>query len=92
MDQIELLLATGKATELEQAERRMSELLRQANEALRESDERFRDLFDEAPMAYVYESLDSRIIQANRAAMANLGHSARRDRRDIRKVFGTRFP
>jgi formate hydrogenlyase transcriptional activator len=47
--------------------------LRQANEALRESDERFRDLFDEAPMAYVYESLDSRIIQANRAAMAILG-------------------
>jgi formate hydrogenlyase transcriptional activator len=73
MDQIELRLATGKATELEQAERRMSQLLRQANEALRESDERFRDLFDEAPMAYVYESLDSRIIQANRAAMAILG-------------------
>jgi formate hydrogenlyase transcriptional activator len=73
MDQIELRLATGKATELEQAERRMSELLRQANEALHESDARFRDLFDEAPMAYVYESLDSRIIQANRAAMAILG-------------------
>jgi PAS domain S-box-containing protein len=38
-----------------------------------ESDERFRDLFEEAPIAYVYEGLDSRIIRANRAAMNLLG-------------------
>ena len=39
----------------------------------RESDERFRDLFEEAPIAYVHEGLDSRIIRANRAATNLLG-------------------
>jgi len=38
-----------------------------------ESDERFRDLFEEAPIAYVHESLDSRFIRANRAATRILG-------------------
>jgi len=38
-----------------------------------ESDERFRDLFEEAPIAYVLEGLDSRIIRANRAAANLLG-------------------
>jgi formate hydrogenlyase transcriptional activator len=38
-----------------------------------ESEERFRDLFEEAPIAYVHESLDSRFIRANRAAMRILG-------------------
>ncbi len=38
-----------------------------------ESEERFRDLFDEAPIAYVNEGLDSRFIRANRAAMKILG-------------------
>jgi len=38
-----------------------------------ESDERFRDLFEEAPIAYVLEGLDSRIIRANRAATNLLG-------------------
>jgi formate hydrogenlyase transcriptional activator len=38
-----------------------------------ESDERFRDLFDEAPIAYVHEGVDSRFIQVNRAAMKILG-------------------
>ena len=41
--------------------------------ALAESEERFRDLFDEAPIAYVHEALDSRFIRANRAAMRILG-------------------
>ena len=40
---------------------------------LRESNERFRDLFDEAPIAYVHEDLESRFISANRAAMRILG-------------------
>ncbi len=40
---------------------------------LRESEERFRDLFDEAPIAYVHEDLESRFISANRAAMRILG-------------------
>jgi formate hydrogenlyase transcriptional activator len=73
MDQMELQLAARKVAELEQEEHRMSEQLRQANAALGESEERFRDLFDEAPIAYVYEGLDSRIIRANRAAMRILG-------------------
>src|SRR5207302_7067410 len=38
-----------------------------------ESDERFRDLFDEAPIAYVHEGLDTKFIRANRAAMRILG-------------------
>jgi len=47
--------------------------LRRANEALARSEERFRDLFDEAPIAYVHEDLDSRFIEANRTAMRILG-------------------
>ncbi|MBX3379008.1 MAG: sigma 54-interacting transcriptional regulator [Phycisphaeraceae bacterium] len=42
-------------------------------QSLVESEERFRDLFDEAPIAYVHEGLDSRFIRANRAAMRILG-------------------
>lgn len=41
--------------------------------SLAESQERFRDLFDEAPIAYVHEGLDSRFIRANRAALKILG-------------------
>ena len=73
MDQMELRLAARKVADLEQVERRMSEQLRQANEALAQSKERFRDLFEEAPIAYVHEGVDSRFIQANRAAMRILG-------------------
>jgi formate hydrogenlyase transcriptional activator len=40
---------------------------------LRESEERLRDLFDEAPIAYVHEDLDSRFIRANRSALRTLG-------------------
>ncbi|MCI0733507.1 MAG: sigma 54-interacting transcriptional regulator [Methylococcaceae bacterium] len=42
-------------------------------EQLRLSEERFRDLFDEAPIAYVNEDLESRFIHANHAAMRILG-------------------
>ncbi len=38
-----------------------------------ESEERFRDLFDEAPIAYINEGMDSKFIRANRAAMNLLG-------------------
>ena len=51
----------------------MAEELRRANEALAQSEERFRDLFDEAPIAYVHEDLDTRFIEANRTAMRILG-------------------
>jgi hypothetical protein len=37
--------------ELEQAGHRMGEQLRETIEALRDSEEQFRDLFDEAPIA-----------------------------------------
>ncbi len=40
---------------------------------LRESEERLRDLYEEAPIAYVQEDLESRFISANRAAQRILG-------------------
>lgn len=40
---------------------------------LSESEQRFRDLFEEAPIAYVHEELDSKFIKANRAALRILG-------------------
>lgn len=40
---------------------------------LQHSEEQFRDLFDEAPIAYVHEDLESRFISANKAAMRILG-------------------
>ncbi|MGG9960608.1 sigma 54-interacting transcriptional regulator [Ferruginibacter sp. SUN106] len=53
------------------------EKLRLANieleKMLGESEERFRDLFEEAPIAYVHEGLDSKFIKANRAALRILG-------------------
>jgi len=66
-------LAARKISELEHQKRSMSSQLQQAGEALSASEERFRDLFDEAPIAYVNEGLDSRFIRANRAAMRILG-------------------
>ncbi len=68
-----LRVASRKLAELHQVERRMSEELRHANETLAQSEERFRDLFDEAPIAYVHEGLDTRFIEANRTAMRILG-------------------
>ncbi|MGH8768473.1 MAG: sigma 54-interacting transcriptional regulator, partial [Burkholderiales bacterium] len=63
------------------------ELQRQASQALAESEERFRDLFDEAPIAYVHEGLDSRFIRANRAAMRTLGIKPE----DIAGTYGKSF-
>jgi formate hydrogenlyase transcriptional activator len=40
---------------------------------LRASEQWFRDLYDEAPIAYIYEETDSRFVSANRAAMTLLG-------------------
>ncbi|HSB44457.1 MAG TPA: GAF domain-containing protein, partial [Nitrospira sp.] len=40
---------------------------------LKDNEERLRDLFDEAPIAYVNEGLDSKFIRANRTAMKSLG-------------------
>ena len=40
---------------------------------LRESEQRFRDLYEEAPIAYVHEDTETRFLSANRAAIALLG-------------------
>ena len=56
------------------ATRAAAELDRLALEReLRDKENRLRDLFDEAPIAYVHETLDSRFIRANRAARRILG-------------------
>jgi formate hydrogenlyase transcriptional activator len=59
------------------AEQRLKETLENANIQLqiqlKESENRYRDLFDEAPIAYVNEGLDSKFINANRAALRILG-------------------
>ncbi len=51
---------------------------------LKESEERFRDLFEEAPIAYIQERLDSRFIKINRAAMRILG--VRAD--EVTEIYG----
>ena len=66
-------LAARKLAEIEREKQRISVQLQQTGDALAASEERFRDLFDEAPIAYVNEGLDSRFIKANRAAMRTLG-------------------
>ncbi|HSE85524.1 MAG TPA: sigma 54-interacting transcriptional regulator [Candidatus Binatia bacterium] len=56
------------------AARACAEIARlRAEQDLFESERRFRDLYDEAPIAYVYEDTESRFISANRAAMKLLG-------------------
>jgi len=54
---------------------------------LYESERRFRDLYDEAPIAYVYEDTDSRFVSANRAAMKLLGLRPE----EVRGTFGLSF-
>jgi PAS domain S-box-containing protein len=44
-----------------------------AEQRLRESEDRLQDLFEEAPIAYIHEGLDSKLIRANRAARRILG-------------------
>ncbi len=56
------------------AARAAAELDRLALEQdLRDKEQRLSDLFDEAPIAYVHETLDSRFLRANRAARRILG-------------------
>jgi PAS domain S-box-containing protein len=62
------IFASRAGVELERT--RAFDHLRKLNQ---ESEERFRDLFDEAPIAYVHEGLDTRFIRANRTAMRILG-------------------
>jgi PAS domain-containing protein len=55
--------------QLEECQQRSARLTKE-NDSLREE---FRDLFEEAPIPYVHEGLDTRFIRANRAAMRLLG-------------------
>ena len=58
------------------AARAVAEIERsQAERALEESETRLQDLFDEAPIAYVHEGLDTRFIRANQTALRVLGVS-----------------
>jgi len=59
------------------AARAVAEIERLRMEAqIKENEERLRDLFDEAPIAYVHEGLDSKFIRANRAALKSFGITA----------------
>ena len=70
------------------ANRAAAELARLRLEAaLAESEDRFRDLFDEAPIAYVHEDLDTRFIRANRAACRAFGINPE----DVPGTYGTSF-
>ena len=56
------------------ASRASTEIERLRMEAkIKENEERLQDLFDEAPIAYVNEGLDSKFIRANKSAMKSLG-------------------
>jgi formate hydrogenlyase transcriptional activator len=56
------------------APRVSAELLHaRAEAALRHSEQQFRGLFEEAPIAYVYEETSTRFVSANRAFMKLLG-------------------
>ncbi|MFC1893765.1 ATP-binding protein [Chloroflexota bacterium] len=65
-----------------QVQRRTAELTKelterkQAEEALQESEERFRDLYEEAPNAYFSVGVDGCIIQANLSTTKLLGYSS----------------
>jgi PAS domain S-box-containing protein len=73
------------------AEQKLKETLESANiklqVRLKESEKRYRDLFDEAPIAYVHEGLDSKFITANQAALRSLGIKAE----DIPNTYGFSF-
>jgi len=56
------------------AARAASELDRlHAEQQLRASEQRFRDLYEQAPIAYIYEDTESCFVSANRAATTLLG-------------------
>lgn len=69
------IFAARSGAEMDRLEalRKLEELNKQLAINLDESEQRYRDLFDEAPIAYVHEGLDSKFIRANRAALKILG-------------------
>jgi formate hydrogenlyase transcriptional activator len=81
----------GSEIERIKTEQKLKEALEDANvqlqQQLKESEERFRDLFDEAPIAYVNEGLDSKFINANKTALKTLGITEA----DIPSTYGFSF-
>ena len=63
--------ATRHAQELTQ----LAGSLRRSQEALRQSEERFRRAFEEGPVGVILASPDSRVLRANRALCQMLGYS-----------------
>jgi formate hydrogenlyase transcriptional activator len=59
---------------------------------LLENEERLRDLFDEAPIAYVNEGIDSKFIRANRTALRTLGITADQVEGTYGKTFSPDTP
>ncbi len=55
------------------AEEKLIDSNTQLKVLLKESEERFRDLFEEAPIAYIHERVDSQFIKLNKAALKILG-------------------
>lgn len=75
------------------AARAASELSRvRATKKLHEMEERFRDLFEEAPIAYVHERLDSQLIRANKTALKILGLTAEQVPHTYGKAFAPKTP
>jgi formate hydrogenlyase transcriptional activator len=66
---------------------RIERALRETNDRLALSEEQFRDLFEEAPIAYVHQALDTRILRANRTALKILGVKPG----EIEGMLGTSF-
>jgi len=81
----------GSEIERIKAQKKLEETLKNDNIQLqlklKESEERFRDLFEEAPIAYVHEGLDSKFIRANKAALKTLGIT----KDEIASTFGFSF-
>lgn len=81
----------GAEMERIKAEEKLKATLMDANVQLqiklKESEQRYRDLFEEAPIAYVNEGLDSKFITANRAALRTLGIKAE----EIPETYGFSF-
>jgi formate hydrogenlyase transcriptional activator len=64
---------TGAEMDRLAALKKLEQLNEELKINLKETEQRYRDLFEEAPIAYVHEGLDSKFIKANRAALRILG-------------------
>jgi PAS domain S-box-containing protein len=80
-------LAARKIADLENQKRQISTQLKATSEALGQSEARLDDLFEEAPIAYVNEGLDSKFIRANKTALRLLGIKPE----DVPRTYGRDF-